>query len=161
MFVREKVSFAPCVCYYFSSAFNTISLMKLIGKLNTLGLRPPHKRTPDGSDWQSDLHSAPEPRRAACSAPSCSHCTPVTALPDIEGTHQGYREVCRRGGDSAIISRIINNHKSSYQEEINNLAERCTESNLLLNVSKTRELSVDFQKNGGEDTHPCQHRWSR
>ena len=42
----------------FSSVFNKILLMKLIGKLNTLGLGTTHtgylyKQTPESSDWQS------------------------------------------------------------------------------------------------------------
>ncbi len=46
--------------------------------------------------------------------------------------------------DTTLFSWVTN--KSSYLEEINNLAERCTENNLLLNVSKTEELIVDFRK---------------
>ncbi len=38
------------------------------------------------------------------------------------------------------IGQISNNDETSYREEINSLAEWCTESNLLLNVSKTKEL---------------------
>ena len=46
----------------FSSAFNTISPMKLIGKLNTgleynslhLDIGPPHKQTSESSDWHSN-----------------------------------------------------------------------------------------------------------
>ena len=45
--------------------------------------------------------------------------------------------------NTTAIGHITNSDKSSYQEEINNLAECCTESNLLLNVSKTKELTVD------------------
>ena len=42
-------------------------------------------------------------------------------------------------GTDIIISRIMNNNESLYREEINNLAEWCTENNLLLNVSKTKK----------------------
>ena len=48
--------------------------------------------------------------------------------------------------DTTIIGCIIYNDKSSYQEEINNPTEWCTENNVLINVSKTKELSVDFRK---------------
>ena len=41
------------------------------------------------------------------------------------------------------MGHVTNNDKSSYKEEINNLAEWCTESNVLLSVSKTKELIVD------------------
>ena len=36
--------------------------------------------------------------------------------------------------------------KDETTEEINSLAEWCTKKKLLLNVSKTRELIVDFQR---------------
>lgn len=36
--------------------------------------------------------------------------------------------------------------ESSYWEEINSLGECRTESNLLLSVNKTGEVSVDFEK---------------
>lgn len=36
--------------------------------------------------------------------------------------------------------------ESLFQEEINSLAERCTDINLLLNVNKTKELIVDLEK---------------
>ena len=62
--------------------------------------------------------------------------------------------------DTTIIRGTMNNIKSSYQEEINNLAERCTENHQLLNVSNTKELTVDFRKKGGKDTHPSLHQWS-
>ena len=38
--------------------------------------------------------------------------------------------------------------------EINNVAEWCTENNLLLNVSKTEEMIVDFRKKEAK-THTC------
>lgn len=63
-----------------------------------------------------------EPPRAVCSAPSCSHCTVMTALPDIKRKHC---LVC-------ITGRIINNDKGSYREEINNRTEQCTNNILLL-----------------------------
>ena len=73
--------------------FNTISPMKLIGKLNTLGwsttlrywiltlLTSTLENVQIGSLFSQC--STPEAPRAVCSSPSCSHCTPMTALPDI------------------------------------------------------------------------------
>ncbi len=43
-------------------------------------------------------------------------------------------------------------------EGINNLAEQCTENNLLLNVSKRKELILE---KGDKDVHPCLHQGSR
>ncbi len=49
--------------------------------------------------------------------------------------------------NTTIVGLIMNNDENSYREEISNLAEWCTENNLLLNVSKTKELIIDFRKN--------------
>lgn len=49
--------------------------------------------------------------------------------------------------DNTTFIGIIDNGERSYREEINNLAGWCTETNLLLNVSKSKELIVDFRKN--------------
>ncbi len=46
------------------------------------------------------------------------------------------------------------NDEFSYREEINHLAEWCTENNLLLNVSKTKELIVDFRKKEAKTHNP-------
>ena len=70
-----------------------------------------------------------------CSAPSHSHSTPMNALTN---------SIVKYVDDPTIIGRTVNNDEGSYWEEIN-LAEWCTESNLLLTVSKTKEL-IDFRK---------------
>ncbi len=56
--------------------------------------------------------------------------------------------------DTTIIGRISNNDEFSYHEDINHLAEWCTENNLLLNVSKTKELIVDFRKKEAKTHKP-------
>ncbi|ONI45395.1 hypothetical protein AN641_04260 [Candidatus Epulonipiscioides gigas] len=56
--------------------------------------------------------------------------------------------------DTTIIGQISNNDEFSYREEINHLAEWCTENNLLLNVSKTKELIVDFRKKEAKTHKP-------
>ncbi len=55
--------------------------------------------------------------------------------------------------DTTIIGWISNNDEFSYREEIIHLA-KCTESNLLLNVSKTKELIVDFRKKEAKTHNP-------
>ena len=83
----------------FSSAFNTVWPMKLIGKLHTLSL------SATLCDWILDfltirpqtVQLAVTPRlhycrehgswpKAVCSSPSCLQFTPMTALPDIKRT---------------------------------------------------------------------------
>lgn len=45
-----------------------------------------------------------------------------------------------------IIGHLMNDDESSYQEEIDDLAEWCMKNNLQRNVSKTKELIFDFRK---------------
>ena len=53
-----------------------------------------------------------------------------------------------------INNHIISNGESSYQKEINNLAGWWTENNLLFNISKTKELQVDFRKKEAKTQTP-------
>lgn len=91
------------------------------GVLNSkysIGGREMHKQTQDSLDcWTLECPWA------VCSALSCLYCTLVrrTLLWSF-------------AGDS-----ITNSNQSSYQEEITNLAEWCTENSLKLSVSKTKE----------------------
>ncbi|KAK3556453.1 hypothetical protein QTP70_008263 [Hemibagrus guttatus] len=47
--------------------------------------------------------------------------------------------------DNTVVVRLISdNNETAYMEEIRNLKNWCQRNNLLLNVSKTKELIVDF-----------------
>lgn len=50
--------------------------------------------------------------------------------------------------DTVINWQISNKNLSSAQEEINSLAEGGTKNNLLFNLSRTKELIVNFRKMG-------------
>eukprot|EP00061_Rhincodon_typus_P004028 g21585.t1 len=54
--------------------------------------------------------------------------------------------------DTTIVERVSNNDASNYRREIEGLVTRCNENNLSLNISKTKELIIDFRKKGGENT---------
>ncbi len=47
---------------------------------------------------------------------------------------------------------ISSNDKTHYREEVAQLAEWCSANNLSLNVSKTKEVVMDFRLNSGD--HP-------
>eukprot|EP00061_Rhincodon_typus_P013202 g39427.t1 len=49
-----------------------------------------------------------------------------------------------------IVGQISNNDESKYRREIEGLVTWCNENILSLNVSKTKELIIDFRKKGGE-----------
>ncbi|KAK3516298.1 hypothetical protein QTP70_009420 [Hemibagrus guttatus] len=46
--------------------------------------------------------------------------------------------------DTVVVGLISDNSETAYLEEIRNLENWCHRNNLLLNVSKTKELMVDF-----------------
>ncbi|KAI2646120.1 hypothetical protein H4Q32_023831 [Labeo rohita] len=46
--------------------------------------------------------------------------------------------------DTIVVGLISNNDETAYMEEIRNLESWCQKNNLLLNVSKAKELIVDF-----------------
>ncbi len=124
----------------FSSASNTISLMKLIGRLSTLGLSTTNRpqTVQIGSHTSTLVLNTGAPQGCVLSS--------------LLYTLYIHNCSLRNGGNSVkfadyttITGWISNNNETTYQEEINNLAERCTENNLLLNVSKTKELIIDLR----------------
>ena len=48
--------------------------------------------------------------------------------------------------DDTTVSGLISDcDESKYREELEAMASRCSENNLILNVSKTKEIIVDFR----------------
>ncbi|KAI4886435.1 hypothetical protein NFI96_011889 [Prochilodus magdalenae] len=54
--------------------------------------------------------------------------------------------------DTTIIGNITNDDEGPYREEVKLLTEWCSTNNLSLNVSKTKELIIDFRKGGRTHT---------
>ncbi|KAK3514614.1 hypothetical protein QTP70_021524 [Hemibagrus guttatus] len=52
--------------------------------------------------------------------------------------------VIKFADDTVVVGLISDNNETAYLEEIRNLENWCPRNNLLLNVSKTKELIVDF-----------------
>ena len=48
------------------------------------------------------------------------------------------------------VGLITNNNETVYREEVRNLSVWCQDNNLSLNVSKTKELIVDYRKRRAE-----------
>ena len=48
------------------------------------------------------------------------------------------------------VGLIIGNDESAYKKEVRDLAVWCRSNNFTLNVSKTKELIVDYRKHRGE-----------
>eukprot|EP00061_Rhincodon_typus_P016127 g44176.t1 len=52
--------------------------------------------------------------------------------------------------NTAVVGRTSNNDESEYRKEMEGLVMSCNDNNLSLNVSKTKELIIDFRKKWGE-----------
>ena len=55
--------------------------------------------------------------------------------------------------DTTVVSLITENDETAYREEIRDLAVWCQDNNLSLNVSKTKELIVDYRKRRALQVH--------
>lgn len=59
------------------------------------------------------------------------------------------------------VSRISNNDEMAYRKKVKSLATWCQGNNLSLNVSKTKELVIDFTKWGGVSINSAEVEISR
>ena len=50
--------------------------------------------------------------------------------------------------DTTVVGLITDNDETAYREEVRDLSVWCQDNNLSLNVSKTKELIVDYRKGG-------------
>jgi hypothetical protein len=48
--------------------------------------------------------------------------------------------------DTTVVGLITNNDETAYREKVRALRVCCQESNLILNVNKTKEMIVDLRK---------------
>ena len=64
--------------------------------------------------------------------------SPMTAEPS--------NSIIKFADDTKAIGLISNNDEAAYREEVQHLATWCTDYNLLLNTSNTKEIIVDFRK---------------
>ena len=48
--------------------------------------------------------------------------------------------------DTTVVGLITNNDETAYREVVRELAVWCQDNNISLNVSKTKELNMDYRK---------------
>ena len=48
--------------------------------------------------------------------------------------------------DTAVVGLLTDNDETAYRQEVRELAVWCQDNNLSLNVSKTKELIMDYRK---------------
>ena len=53
---------------------------------------------------------------------------------------------------TTVVGLIKDKYETAYREEVSDLALWCQDNNLSLNVSKTKELIVDYRKMRAEHT---------
>ena len=53
-----------------------------------------------------------------------------------------------------MLGLITVNNEKAYLKEVEDLTHWCQDNNLLLNISKTKELIVDFGKKQGKTRSP-------
>ena len=54
--------------------------------------------------------------------------------------------------DTTAVSLITDNDETAYREEVRDLADWCQNNSLSLNVTKTKEMIVDYRKRRTEHT---------
>ncbi len=137
----------------YSSAFNTIVPIKLAVKLSDLGLNT------SLCDWIQDfLTDRPQVVKMGqftsnsitlnVGAPQCCVLSP---LPYSLYTHDwvfshSSTYIVKFADDTVVLGLISNNDETAYLDEVERLISWCQDNCLSLNMSKTKELIVDFRK---------------
>ena len=149
----KKDTYVRMLFIDFSSAFNTIIPMHLTRKLSLLGLntslcnwildflmgRPQTVRIRNNTSSTTTL-STGVPQGCVCSPLLFTLLThDCTALHDLN-------HIIKFTDDTTVVGLIDKNDKSSYREEVEQLIAWCKVNNLSLNIDKTKEIVVDFQR---------------
>ncbi|KAK1806250.1 hypothetical protein P4O66_000138 [Electrophorus voltai] len=150
---EERGNYVKMLFVDYSSAFNTIIPSLLTTKLGDLGLHT------SLCDWISNfLTDRPQSVRVGNCASSTL--TLSTGAPqgcvlspllyslytyDCTATSSS-NIIVKFADDTVVVGLISDNDERTYLEEIKHLENWCQENNLLLNVSKTKELIVDCSK---------------
>ena len=71
---------------------------------------------------------------------------------DCVATHNSYTMI-KFADNTTVVGLITGDDESAYREEVRDLTVWCRSNNLSLNVSKTKELIVDYRKWGASDNH--------
>ncbi len=137
----------------YSSAFNTIVPIKLTSKLTGLGLNT------SLCDWIQDfLTGRPQVVKVGqftsnsitlnVGAPQGCVLSPLLYslyTHDCVSSHRS-TSIIKFADDTVVLGLISNNDETAYLDEVERLTSWCQDNCLSLNVSKTKELIVDFRK---------------
>ncbi len=136
-----------------NSAFNTIVPIKLAVKLKDLGLNS------SLCDWIQDfLTGRPQVVKMGqftsnsitlnIGAPQGCVLSPLLYSLDTHDCVSSHSStsIVKFADDTVVLGLISNNDKTAYLDEVESLKSWCQDNCLSLNVSKTKELIVDFRK---------------
>ncbi len=146
-------NFARLLFIDYSSAFNTIVPIKLASKLTVLGLNS------SLCDWIQDfLTGRPQVVKVGqftsnsitlnVGAPQGCVLSPLLYslyTHDCVSSHSS-TSIIKFADDTVVLGLISNNDETAYLDEVERLTSWCQDNGLSLNVSKTKELIVDFRK---------------
>ena len=149
----NKDSYVRMLFIDFSSAFNTIIPQQLISKLDKLGF------STSLCNWLLDfLTQRPQAVRVgnnisstltlSTGAPQGCVLSPLlfTLLTHDCTTTHSTNHLVKFADDTTLVGLITKGDEAHYREEVDLLAKWCKDNNLLLNVSKTKEIVVNFQR---------------
>ncbi len=137
----------------YSSAFNTIVPIKLTNKLTGLGpkhytlwldSRLPHRQTSSGEARPVHLKL----HHPDVGAPQGCVLSPLLYslyTHDCVSSHSS-TSIIKFADDTVVLGLISKNDETAYLDEVERLSSWCQDNCLSLNVSKTKELIVDFRK---------------
>ncbi len=139
--------------FIYSSAFNTIVPIKLASKLTDLGLNS------SLCDWIQDfLTGRPQVVKVGqfisnsitlnVGAPQGCVLSPLLYslyTHDCVSSHSS-TSIIKFADDTVVLGLISNNDETAYLDEVERLTSWCQDNCLSLNVTKTKELIVDFRK---------------
>ncbi len=137
----------------YSSAFNTIVPSKLVVKIQALGLNNSlcswildyltgrRQEVRVGSNISSPLTLNTGDLQGCVLSPLLYS----LYMHDCVATHSS-NVIIKFADDTTVVGLITNDDESAYREEVHTLTNWCHNNNLSLNISKTKELVVDFRR---------------
>ncbi len=151
----------------YSSAFNTIVPTKLAVKLSDLGLNT------SLCDWIPDfLIGRPQVVKMGqftsnfitlnVGAPQGCVLSPLLYSLYTHDcvSSQNSTSIVKFADETVVLGLISNNDETAYLDEVERLTSWCQDNGLSLNVSKTKELIVDFRKRQQRPYTPLMISWT-
>ncbi len=148
----------------FSSAFNTVVPHKLVNKLRNLGL------TTKLCSWILDfLTNRPQNVRVGeyisstltlnTGVPQCCVLSPALFTLFTHDCTPIYSNSMVKFADDTVVGLISGNDETHYKEEVQHLVMWCSDNDLVLNTTKTKEIIVDYRRTRKNDSSPPPHTW--